>query len=490
MKKKTAFLISCILLLTVFLALALTACDDVNSKEYFSQENLALSAKATGSEFSRDATALIDASQANAFSATMRYKRFYADIDFGKEVEFNTVVLKENTDNVKKFRLYVWTDNSWEMVYEQDRIMGYRVCYIEPVKTQKLRFEVVDSLDKVSMKSLEVYNVEKKDTEFRVYDYMRMDYDKESGKNQMVALSEQEGFYGYFTSITDVIIFDTVNMDDEGNLVFYNGEEQFEEGFAALKKAIEKSGNNVNIWATVLFDKNDASGKRDNNLTSEFLKNKRENINASIKAFVEKYGLYGIDYDWEFPQKGEHWKNYDNLVIDTAAYTKVSVAVPGGGIQFSHKAKEATHHINVMLYDMFDERGDHSNFYDTMIKAMKNVEKGYTKSQLAPGIPTYARSTNNSPDSWPEYGQCPELGKWSNVIRDFPYTEKDEQGNTITLRCDAYLNSYALVRDKTAAAIAMGYGGIMVFRMKCDAPFTYEYSLHRAILEVLQNRLA
>ena len=44
------------------------------------------------------------------------------------------------------------------------------------------------------------------------------------------------------------------------------------------------------------------------------------------------------------------------------------------------------------------------------------------------------------------------------------------------------------MRDKTATALALGYSGMMVFEVKCDAPYTYQYSLHRAIGEILNQR--
>ncbi|MEG1551456.1 MAG: hypothetical protein RR355_04225, partial [Oscillospiraceae bacterium] len=88
-------------------------------------------------------------------------------------------------------------------------------------------------------------------------------------------------------------------------------------------------------------------------------------------------------------------------------------------------------------------------------------------------------------NAWPVYRNNPQLGKWGNKIKDFPY--KDEDGNQKI--CDGYLDSFAEARDKTALSVDSGIGGVMIFRAMCDAPYTYEYSIHRAIKEVVDTRV-
>ena len=38
-----------------------------------------------------------------------------------------------------------------------------------------------------------------------------------------------------------------------------------------------------------------------------------------------------------------------------------------------------------------------------------------------------------------------------------------------------------------AYAEETGLGGVMIFRAKCDAPYTYEYSIHRAIQDAIEH---
>lgn len=55
---------------------------------------------------------------------------------------------------------------------------------------------------------------------------------------------------------------------------------------------------------------------------------------------------------------------------------------------------------------------------------------------------------------------------------------KEVTFNTVTL---------TEARDKTAYAEETDLGGVMIFRAKCDAPYTYEYSIHRGIKEAIDN---
>ena len=85
-----------------------------------------------------------------------------AEVDFGREVTFNTVVLKESGDHVYLFRLYSYQDGELEMFYEQDRIMDYRMCTFEDITTSKQRIEVAEADGTVKLHGLEVYQQAKK----------------------------------------------------------------------------------------------------------------------------------------------------------------------------------------------------------------------------------------------------------------------------------------------------------------------------------------
>lgn len=100
--------------------------------------------------------------------------------------------------------------------------------------------------------------------------------------------------------------------------------------------------------------------------------------------------------------------------------------------------------VNMMAYDQFDERGDHSPIFEMGADATKHfLRLGFSKEQLCLGIPFYGRTADG----------------------------------------------YAMVRDKTALALRYDLGGIMIFSSTADITYDSEYVLHRAVTEVLDQRV-
>ncbi|GHV28766.1 hypothetical protein AGMMS4952_13300 [Spirochaetia bacterium] len=464
---------------------------NVKSREFFTlkieEKNLALDAEIvyTGNNYN---------AADGRISAGGRFDMAGYELRWKDETALNTVRLKEHTDKVVLFRIYSLYDEKWELVYEQDRIGDENICYLGDIKTRALRFELLETNGVVEMEIAEVYYLNKKaGNGFKVSQYLRMD------NLDIVERVGDPGFSGYYDVVTDVILFDIMNLDADGKSVFYGdpagGEAQFAANLNALKTII--GARPVRIWATVLFDQYDVSpdGRRSKNLdkTAAMLLEKRDAINAELNAFAQKYNLYGIDYDWEYPQADNQWKAYNQILCDTAEFTKVSVAIAPWRFDASPETIEKIEHFNVMCYDLFDERGYHStmmtggyNPLDNLIKRLK-----FPKEKLLLGIPTYGRAVNKSENSWPQYGDFvtktgggyeSSLGKWTNRIQEFAYYEDGVEKNSA-----AYLNGYGIVRDKTLLALEAEIGGLMIFRAKCDAPYDYQYSLHRAIKEVLDT---
>lgn len=433
---------------------------------------------ADGLDYTCDLKRLNDGSLSGSVKLS---KGEYIDIDFGKEVEFDTVELYESGDNCNEFNIYIEQNGEWELIYKQDRIMHYHLCFVGECKAQNMRFEIADCNKAVKIKELIVSHAEKITDPVKVTQYLRFDvYDFET-------LLNDEGFSGYYDVVTDPIIFGEVYLDNNANICFYNSEEYFAKQINNLKKII--GDRNVRIWSCIFFDQADSDGNKNHDSTMDFVNNNIDKINENIKAFTEKYGLYGIDYDWEYPTSNAQWKAYDLIVEETAKFTKVSVALPPWQIKFSKSAKQAIENVNIMAYDLFDMRGDHSNGYNGGYEAIGKVRDfGFEDSQLLLGIPTYGRTTDKSEYAWPTIrDDGKDFGEWGKIVKDYPYTDADT-GEQKT--CDAYLNSYAEVRDKTAIAIDEKIGGVMIFRAFCDAPYTNEYSLHRAIGEAIEERSA
>lgn len=402
-----------------------------------------------------------------------------AEIDFGKEVTFNTVTLTESGDSIRIFRFYKWVNGEWERFYEQDRIAGYRMCTFEQTATSKLKIEITECDAAVKLSGLGIYNQAKSDNQIKVSQYLTI------GDNELVQLrdSGDEGFSGYYDVVTDVILIRALIMDDKANIVCADGDQAFKDNLQALRDII--GDRPVRIWATVSFEQPEIGDRGTLDTTADFIQENVDIMVGNIAKAVGKYDLYGIDYDWEYPMKGNQWKAYSLLVTKSAEKFKISVALPPWGIKFSKDAVKAIEHVNVMAYDLFDDRGDHANIqWGTVTSAKKLMQAGFQKEQILVGIPTYGRTVDGSAYSWPfARGNEEELGKFNSIVKGNTFT--DDDGNEHTY--DGYVQSYAEARDKTAYAEETGLGGVMIFRAKCDSPYTYEYSIHRGIKYAIDN---
>lgn len=405
------------------------------------------------------------------------------NIDFGRAKTFDTIILGEKADKITLFKIYAYVNSEWTMFYEQDRIDQYRLCSFPEITAQKIKIEVVKCQAKTKIDKIEIYNTRPKTKAFRVSAYMTTD-------NKVVQNRQNdEGFYGYFNVITDLILIGEISLDDEGNVKYAEGEEDFAADIAALRVAMRD--NNVKIYCSV------GVRKSSNAATADFINSKIDVITDNLVKFTTKYGLEGVDYDWEYPENGKQWNAYNTLVSRTALALNpinkgVTVALAPWGCKFSKETIKLIDYVNLMTYDLFDNRGEHAGIYNSVAKSLKDFAKyGFSNEQIFLGLSFYGRTVDKSGDAWPDYNWDYEknnksLGMWGNKIENYEYTDSITKG---IKHSDGYVNGYAMNRDKTAYAIAANLGGVMIFRSKCDAPYTYEYSLHRAVEETINMRI-
>lgn len=402
----------------------------------------------------------------------------FMELDFGQAARFDSVVLWEKGDNCNLFVIYALTDDGWEAVYRQDRILSCHVCYLGGITAKKIRIEIADCKKAVKLRSVYVYNGKKSDPDFKVSQYLRLD------QKNFCELFGDKGFSEYYDMVTDVILFDEVFLNEKAEISFRHSEHFFAGQLQSFRKILHNRP--VHIWCCIFFDMADDKGKKDLNRTRDFIRRNIEKIKCEIKNFTAKYAIYGVDYDWEYPSTRTQWRAYDLIVKETAKVTRVSVAVSPFTADFGRDAVNAIEHINLMAYDMFDKAGNHSNSFFSGYDSIRKARLcGFSSKQILLGIPTYGRTTDRSEDAWPSFrDDGRQLGMWDNVIH---YTYLDSKTNKLKT-AKAYLNSYAQVRDKTEIAVMSGIGGVMIFRAFCDAPFTEKYSLHKAVDEVLKSR--
>lgn len=398
----------------------------------------------------------------------------YIEINFGSPAEINTLVLRELTDNVRLFTVYAETENGYTEIYRQDRIMTYRLCSFDAVTTEKIKIEFTDISAPVKIGGVEVYNESRSNPDFRVSEYLV--FNEYTGD-----FMAKPGFSDYFNVVTDIIVISTVSLNKNGDIVISIGEDKFSEYLDTLKDAVK--GRDVTLWCTVLFQlESDDPNEDPNDYRCDFLNNNFDKIMSGIKEFCEKYGFDGIDYDWEHPTKSYQFDAYNKLILKTAEFAKVSIACTIWQFGFSDEAIEAVDHFNVMSYDLFDDRGDHSDIYECGRLAIeKMIGFGVPKEKIFLGIPEYGRPENGDP-FWPAFSDYPDLGKFGNYVSDVTY-EADGSEKTAGI----YFNSHAEARDKTALSLQFGCGGIMLFNMNSDLPFENENSIHKAVFNAIEN---
>lgn len=468
-----------VILMVGILSTLFSACTAQPGHQSIARENLAAGMLVTASQPDR-AERLTDGSKA-AWTATDQ--GVSVEIDFGEEVAFNTIVLREPTDSVQKFTIYYWDGTDYIFLYEQDRIDEYRLCAVGDTTSSRIKL-VFDSFDKkIQIEEIEIYQLDNYHRDdFKVTSYLNSNLNTETGLTDIQAQADDPGYTGRFQTLTDVILIGVVSLNADGTLTCSAGLENFKKDVSLLKSFNPEMKVRCTIMTSLV--PGDFNGTK--KAIVKFVNGGLETYQKNLSAFVEETGIDGIDYDWEYPQLPHEWNAYSKLLIASKAAIQgrdLSVALWPYGVMLSKEARACIDNVNMMAYDQFDERGDHSPIFEMGADAIEYfLGLGFSKEQLCLGIPFYGRTADEYA-IWPSYDE--DYGKWTNYRENFTYTDSNGTEHISTV----FLNGYAMVRDKTALALQHDLGGIMIFSSTVDISYDSEYALHRAVTEVLDHRL-
>lgn len=507
-KKRFLFLLVAAVLTVAFCLPLLVACNDKGAEiavkdverpsdiftddiDTVDSENLAASASVTTASETETSPNLIDGDEDTAWTAANATGE-YIILSFGKEVTFNTVVLRENGNYITGFRFQLPDGNGgWqESFYRQDRMERYRYCAFDTVTADSIRI-VIDGVNtgkQISVAEVEVYNVAQKtyEDEFRVFAYYNVnDYKSPAlDKDQLTAQLDV---------VTDIILFEYVYWDQNGDLTFTqedkNAEDYDPASTAYLESVIafiKECNPDVRICLDILPGDKAAHG----------LPGCTENLVANIAALARKLDIDGVEFDWEYPTNTAEWVAYGDMMLALKEEIGgegryVSVALSNFNVGFTAEQIAGIDYVQIMGYDRFDVDGNNSSFRSGAYLPMRYfINLGFKPSQLVAGMPAYGRPDNetvgeiwtnyNYGEVWADSAKTQQFTKWDNV----QYLEYDGQ------LIKVFVTGGAMAYDKTAYAIEQDFAGVMVFRNLIDYPVEDDRSVIGAIGDAIADRIA
>ena len=257
--------------------------------------------------------------------------------------------------------------------------------------------------------------------------------------------------------ISDIIVF-SVEPNADGTI---NLSHVSEAGFVAARSLRDRYGVDVHL-AVGGWGRSEHFGVVCRSLES------RAVFIAGLLALCEKYGLSGIDFDWEFPEGEQEYLNFADLIVESKRVLEPRGVLVTTALapwqRLRADACVALDRLHLMAYDFRDK-------HSTLEKSKEAVEGflklGVPASKIYLGVPFYGRDLTK-----PERSVTYE----SLVSGDKLTADMDEVAGV-------YFNGIETISAKTEYALELGLGGIMIWELSQDT--RDELSLLGAIHNVL-----
>ncbi len=296
--------------------------------------------------------------------------------------------------------------------------------------------------------------------------------------------------YDKLGDYTDIILFDYGSWNEKGEFLWGSMYERVNEAqLAETLKEIkaQKGTEDLRIW--FCLQNYDRANIKD---TETLFKTaaSREKLAQFAVDICKKYGFYGIDIDYEYPETTNAWQQYSTFLsycadkLHSAGY-KFSVALSPWGVtseKLKSDAVEKLDYVNVMAYDYLNADGNRHSSYALADRSLKYfTDLGFKPRQLVLGIPFYRRTMDATQTSGGGYNDC--LNRWREGLK--PWVNVATNKTWVY-----YFNGPDMVRDKVYFAMSNNMGGVFCWSLRNDIPNDNEYgapSLGQTIIDTVER---
>lgn len=250
--------------------------------------------------------------------------------------------------------------------------------------------------------------------------------------------------------ITHVLFLGFVNIHRDGEIRWNEDNNSSMEKMLSLIQIAKK--NNVKTLLTLITKPLQARTFMCQHRTIE-----------SLSDFIDKYGLDGIDIDYETPETEEDWFQLSSYLIELKNKLKAKEKIVittfyPHGIKLTYEAIQSIDYVNAMVYDM----GKYHSTYENATEGITYFQSlGFRDNQINLGIPFYGREIEGKP-LWIDY---------KDIIMKYGSNIKDNQVENI------YFNNQDMVRKKAELASNKKLNGVMIWHLSADLPYNHKESL-------------
>ncbi len=384
-------------------------------------------------------------------------------LDLEGERRINRIRLMEETYGaVQAFHIDVEQNGVWRTVYDNDYILSDRTCILpEDVTASAVRL-VVDELYEAAVLTGFSADLQETRTNSSFMNVGYISHQRYEMDNGVFSVTTAQ-----LESLTDLILIGNFGFDQSGLFSVFAHEKQ---GINILDKddpyadflmnqwiqKVKTESNDLNGGQTRLWCSLTALDRNAANSTAFLDEGTRRRFAEDAVAFAKKYGFYGIDVDWEYPDESEEALLAYRLMLATLSQAaheaglRLSATLCPNYKDFLGREEFAVlDYVSFMTYTNL-ETGGNVRAQVTYLKMKTLVEdavaRGCKAAQIWVGLPFFGRSETTT------------LG-YGNIAWNLSDGRSAAKGkNQEEKMC---FNGAYLIQDKVSYAVDFGCAGVM-----------------------------